>query len=117
MKDNPSNLRLGGFCTSATFLEAATKRAELSQNEEKGVPRGRSTRKSTTKSTSKSTSKSTTKSTTKSATKSATKSKSPASPDASLQRTHPPPIYDSESDSDFVSDSPPFKLICRADSD
>ena len=125
MKDDPSNLRLGGFCTSATFLEAASPRAELSQKAAQGVPRGRPTRRSNRKSTSKSTSKSTnksttksaTKNTTKSATKSATKSKSPAAPGASLKRTCPPPIYDSESDSDFVSESPPFKLFCRGNSD
>ena len=64
MKDDPSNLRLGGFCTSATFLEDATKRAEYSQMAAKGVPRGRSTPRSTTKSTTKSTNKSTNKSAT-----------------------------------------------------
>ena len=125
MKDDPSNLGLGGFCTIATFLEAASKRPELSQKAAKGVPRGRSTRrsnrkyttKSTSKLTNKSTTKSTTKNTTKSATKSATKSKSPAAPGASLNRSRPPPIYDSDSDSDFVTDSPPCKLVCRGDSD
>ena len=35
MKHDLSNLRLGGFCKSATFLEAATKRADLSQKAEK----------------------------------------------------------------------------------
>ena len=44
MKDDPSNLRLGGFCTGATFLEAASKRAELIQKTAKGVPCGRTTR-------------------------------------------------------------------------
>ena len=81
------------------------------------MPCGRSTHKSTTKSTGNSTNKSTTKNTTKSATKSATKYKSPAAPGVSLERTHPPPIYDSDSDSDFVSDTPQPRLVCRVDSD